>query len=67
MQIHFQKFCKPLVSNIVCVVTATLLPTLAEAAQAGHNPMSKFYVADLQGTVQINTGAKIDDLTKQSV
>lgn len=67
MQIQFQEFSKSLARIIVCATAATLLPALTRAAQGAHNPMSKFYVADLEGTVQINTGAKIDDLTKQSV
>jgi hypothetical protein len=31
------------------------------------NPTSKFYVADVEGSAQINTGEKIEDLTNKSV
>lgn len=34
---------------------------------ASPNPTSKFYVADVSGDVQVNTGTRVDDLTKHSV
>jgi hypothetical protein len=51
----------------VCVTAAALLPALAKAAPGSHNPTSKFYVADVEGDAQIDTGEKVDDLNKQSV
>jgi hypothetical protein len=45
---------------------AGLLGTTALSA-APKNPTSKFYVADESGDVQIDTGTKIDELTKHSV
>ena len=42
-----------------------LAPTPAHAAK--NNPTSKFYVADVEGDSQIDTGSVVDDLTKKSV
>jgi hypothetical protein len=36
-------------------------------ANGTHNPTSKFYVADVDGDSDVDTGNKVDDLTKQSV
>jgi len=50
----------------ICAAVAALLPALANA-QNKKNPASKFYVADVEGEAQIDTGTKVDDLNKQSV
>jgi len=42
-----------------------LAPSPARAAK--NNPTSKFYVADVEGDAQIDTGSSVDDLTKKSV
>jgi hypothetical protein len=39
----------------------------ADAASKRKNPTSKLYVADVDGISSINTGDKIEDLTKKSV
>ncbi len=52
----------------VCAVIAVLLGTLDASAQGRRkNPTSKIYVADVNGSAQIDTGETIDDLTKRSV
>jgi hypothetical protein len=59
-------FCNPLARTVALAAAALLFPALGRA-QGGHNPASKFYVADVEGSVQIITGDKIDDLKKQTV
>src|SRR5436305_1734700 len=44
-----------------------LLASSVNAAPKGKNPASKMYVSDVGGEAQINTGEKIQDLTKRSV
>ena len=39
----------------------------AQTASKRRNPTSKFYVADVEGFSQVNTGEKIEDLTEKSV
>lgn len=39
----------------------------APVRAANHNPTSKFFVADVDGDSDIDTGDKVNDLTKQSV
>src|SRR5665213_3370383 len=43
-----------------------VLPALLSAAPK-KNPTSKFYVADVDGEAQIDTGDRVDDLNKKSV
>jgi hypothetical protein len=43
------------------------LLTAPGASAAKNNPTSKFYVADVEGDAQIDTGSAVDDLTKKSV
>jgi len=45
---------------------ALLLPSLLNA-DGKKNPASKFYVADVDGEAQIDTGDRVDDLNKKSV
>ena len=59
--------CNTLSRIFVCVTAAAFLPALAKAASDAHNPTSKFFVADVEGDAQIDTGEKVDDLNKQSV
>lgn len=52
----------------LCAVLAALLGTLDASAQGRRkNPTSKLYIAEVNGTAQIDTGETIDDLTKRSV
>jgi hypothetical protein len=46
---------------------AGLLATGNAFAANKNNPSSKFYVADVEGDAQIDTGTTVDDLTKKSV
>jgi hypothetical protein len=39
----------------------------AQTTSKRKNPTSKFYVADVEGFAQVNTGEKIEDLTEKSV
>ena len=39
----------------------------AQTTSKRRNPTSKFYVADVEGFSQVNTGEKIEDLTEKSV
>lgn len=57
-----------LIRMAVCAVLAVLLGSLDASAQGRRkNPTSKLYVADVNGSAQIDTGETIDDLTKRSV
>lgn len=40
---------------------------LAQTTSKRKNPTSKFYVAEVEGFAQVNTGEKIEDLTEKSV
>ena len=54
----------------LCAVTMFVMavsPLQAEGSGKKKNPTSKVYVADMEGESSINTGDKIDDLTKKSV
>jgi hypothetical protein len=53
------------VSALLCSGAVLISP--AWAATKKKNPTSKIYVADMNGEAQIDTGEKIDDLTKKSV
>jgi len=63
------KATPPTRTLLVLFVAASLLPLVSQtrAADARKNPTSKLYVADVEGEVSINTGDKIEDLTKKSV
>lgn len=52
-------------SALLCAALAAGIPAVLHAAN--KNPTSKFYVADVDGEAQIDTGEKVDDLTRQSV
>ncbi len=54
-----------LASSLLC--TGALVTSNALAANKKKNPTSKVYVADLTGQAQIDTGEKIDDLSRKSV
>lgn len=66
-------------STLQCRTFKTVSVLLLASAMAGSmafaqssdgkrkNPTSKLYVADLEGIASINTGEKIEDLTKKSV
>ena len=48
-------------------LAAALLLASHSWADAKKNPTSKFYVADVDGDAEIDTGDRVDDLTKSSV
>ena len=50
----------------LCLAAALALPALLSAAPK-KNPTSKFYVADVDGDAEIDTGDRVDDLNKKSV
>ncbi len=55
-------------ASLACVLaTVLLLPVFAQAQGRKKNPTSKVYVADVNGSAQIDTGETIDDLSKRSV
>lgn len=59
---------KPKVLGCFCMFLA-LMSTLAPAQTSSKrkSPTSKFYVAEVTGFAQVNTGEKIEDLTEKSV
>jgi len=52
---------------LLCAVFGIVAPIGVSAANKKNNPTSKFYVADVDGDAQIDTGDRVDDLTKKSV
>jgi hypothetical protein len=50
----------------VCLAGLTLTNVL-HAQDRKNNPTSKFYVADLNGDAQVDTGKEVDELVKKSV
>ena len=67
MRTGFLRFEKSAVRALVCVGAALLLPSWLAADPGRKNPASKFYVADIDGEAEIDTGDKIDELNKKSV
>ncbi|MGD1030268.1 MAG: FecR domain-containing protein [Opitutaceae bacterium] len=63
---RFLTIRNPLARTVALAAAALLFPALGKG-QGSHNPASKFYVADVEGTVRILTGDRIDDLRKQTV
>jgi len=66
---HLRSF-RPLpqtVSLALCLGAALCLTARVHAATGKKNPTSKFYVADVDGDAEIDTGDKVDDLNKKSV
>jgi len=62
---NFRIIC-PGAAALACLATALLAGASRANAQT-RNPVSKFFVADLNGDAQVNTGTEIDDLVKKSV
>lgn len=58
---------KPLAGFFVAVSLLALCSTLHAEESKRKNPTSKLFVADVEGAASINTGEKIEDLTKKSV
>lgn len=54
-------------TGALCVAAFISSIQLDAAVPKKKNPTSKFYVADVEGQSQIDTGEKIEDLTKKSV
>jgi hypothetical protein len=52
---------------VVLTVAGLIAPLAVSAAGNKNNPTSKFYIADVDGDAQVDTGDKVDDLTKKSV
>ncbi|MCU0792150.1 MAG: hypothetical protein MUE42_04720 [Opitutaceae bacterium] len=46
---------------------AAVSPAFAQGSSKRQSPTSKFYVAEVKGFAQVNTGEKIEDLTEKSV
>ena len=55
----FLRFC-------ACFAFSGLM-AFAQTSSKRKNPTSKFYVAEVEGFAQVNTGEKIEDLTEKSV
>ncbi len=58
-------------SALVIAISAVFFTAFAQADENSdakrRNPSSKLYIADVQGMASINTGEKIEDITKKSV
>jgi len=52
---------------LLCAALGIVASVAVSAQSKKNNPTSKFYVADVDGDAQIDTGDKVDDLTKKSV
>ncbi len=52
---------------LICMGAVLVLPLALGAATAKKNPTSKFFVADVDGEAQIDTGDRVDELSKKSV
>ena len=52
----------------ICTLLALAVPSApAQTSAKRKSPTSKFYVAEVEGFAQVNTGEKIEDLTEKSV
>lgn len=59
---HFKAFAR------YCTLLAlSAAVTFAQTTSKRKSPTSKFYVAEVEGFAQVNTGEKIEDLTEKSV
>src|ERR1700722_3505129 len=52
---------------LLASVATLLLARALRGDPQSMNPVSKFFVADLNGDAQVNTGTEIDELVKKSV
>lgn len=57
---------RALLRSCLCLAAGLALPMVLNAAPK-KNPTSKFYVADVDGDAEIDTGDRVDDLNKKSV
>ncbi len=55
------------ITFLACAVAICASASLAHAQSKKKSPTSKFFVADLNGEAQVDTGDRIDDLEKKSV
>ena len=55
---------QPLVFLLLAIA---INPAIAQNSVTKNSPTSKFYVADVKGFAEVNTGVKIEDLTERSV
>lgn len=59
-------FSRAFATTLLTVIAVLASSSLSSAA-GKKNPTSKLYVADVEGVAQIDTGERIEDLTKKSV
>lgn len=57
----------PLCAFLAAAFSLSLLPVSVQAQGRKKNPSSKIYVSDVSGEAMIDTGEKIEDLSKRSV
>jgi hypothetical protein len=55
----------PRALRVACLIVA--MTAVVHAQERKKNPTSKFFVADLNGDAQVDTGREVSDLTKKSV
>lgn len=58
---------RPRLVRSALLAAAGALWAPAPTRAANHNPTSKFFVADVDGDSEVDTGDKVDDLSRQSV
>jgi hypothetical protein len=54
-------------TTLLLAISVMTLAAVAQSSDKRKNPTSKLYVADIEGSASINTGEKIEELTKKSV
>lgn len=52
---------------VYLLLAVSINPVFAQNSVTKKSPTSKFYVADVKGFAEVNTGTKIEDLTERSV
>lgn len=52
---------------VFLLLAVAINPVVAQNSVTKKSPTSKFYVADVKGFAEVNTGTKIEDLTERSV
>ena len=67
MSILTRHTCKTASVFFIAASTVAFVPFTQASEAARKNPSSKLYIADVEGIASINTGDKIEDVTKKSV
>lgn len=67
MKIYPPSACRTALALLSAACVFSLAAQAPAAEPRRKNPTSKLYVADMEGISSINTGEKIEDLTKKSV